>query len=428
MSVKTQSVLLASYFFPPTNSSGIYRILAFAKYLPDFGISPIILTSSQKSGREPLDKDLLEKVPEDLTIHHMGTGCLPSPEGSGISRKIFREVTDQIDHHMPIDPFLLFGLFGSIRARRLIKKHSIEAVITSSPPHSIHLIGYVFKKYFGIPWIADFRDRIGHKPFAPGEGNQNGRFSLMGKLERSILETADATIANTPANLETLVSSYPDCRERVVCIPNGYDPADFENSLISNERKEEQDRKLQVIYTGEMYEGMGDTLWQGLSILKKNNPEIANLLELKIVGIMTENDRKKIKDNHLDDIVKFLGFVKEAECRRLLSISDVALLLLPKEGYPYWIPSKVYTYFGSGTYVLAILPEGDALNLVKGVNAGICIPPSPEKIAETLSTLVSLHCSGNMKASYNLSELKKYTRPYHANQLAEMIHKITSPA
>jgi hypothetical protein len=126
--------------------------------------------------------------------------------------------------------------------------------------------------------------------------------------------------------------------------------------------------------------------------------------------------------------VKYLGFLKVVECQKLLDTSDVSLFLLPKEGYAFWVPSKLYGYLGNGKFVFAIVPEGDASKIIESVNAGICIRPSPEKIAEGFQNLVVRHSNSEMEPSYNLAALDKYKRPYQAKQLAEAIHKIIDSA
>jgi len=325
---------------------------------------------------------------------------------------------------MPLDPYFLFGLVGSVRARRLIRERGFRVVVTSSPPHSIHLLGYVQKRYFGTPWVADFRDPVKPKPFPSTERYGWDNHSLSEKLERIVVETADVTIANTPTNRHILISRYPECRDRIICVPNGFDSNDYKNRPLPERRGDEQKRKMLLVYIGEIYEGMGDALWDGLDILIRNDPGVVEKLEICIAGIVGESDIKKIQNSNLSSIIKYIGFIKATECQELLDAADAALLLLPKCGFSYWVPSKLYNYFGSQKYVIAIVPEGDASKIIEEVNAGTCIRPIPEKIAEALSDFISLHSSGVMKSNYNIAALGKYCRSYQAKQLAEVIHNV----
>jgi hypothetical protein len=106
----------------------------------------------------------------------------------------------------------------------------------------------------------------------------------------------------------------------------------------------------------------------------------------------------------------------------------VALFLLPKEGFSYWVPSKLYSYFGSRKHVLAIVPEGDASRAIEEVNAGVCVRPIPERIAEAVSGLVSLHRVGGLKPEYASEALEKYTRSHQARQLADVIRNVIGSA
>jgi len=408
-------VLLVSYFFPPTNTAGVYRIMGFTKYLGSSGIRPILLTALPVPSRERVDPALATKVSGDLIICRTRTWCFPKTTKNGIWGKILNVAADQFDRFLPVDPYLLFGIAASRSARHLILRYRCKAVVTSSPPHSIHLIGFVQKRYFGMPWIADFRDLVIAKPR-----------SFSDRLERLVVENADVTIANTPTNRSILASRYPSCKDRIIVIPNGFDPDDRDLLPILKKQGDNPARKLLIVYTGEIYPGMGEALWGGLRILKEMDPSISERLEIRIAGILSESDLRQIENQGLSDIVKYVGFLPVAECSALLAKSDVALFLLPQSGVSHWVPSKLYNYLGARKFVVAIVPVGDASRIIEEVNAGICVRPIPQKIAEAFMELVELKDRGDIESAYNIDALQKYSRIFQVKQLAEAIRNISS--
>ncbi len=421
----TFPVLLVSYFFPPTNTAGIYRILGFTKYLPESGIRPVLLTASPVPGREYTDPGLIEKVPKDLVIHRARAWCLGLPTGDGILQKIWRGTVEWFERFMPLDPYFLFGIAGASAARRLIRKHRCRAIVTSSPPHSIHISGYIQKKCFGTPWIADFRDPATVKTYSGLDASLGANNSFLSeRMEKLVVENADVVIANTPTNRSILESRYPSSKGRFIVISNGFDPDDIDLSSETAKPKGIKGRKLLVAYTGEIYEGLGDPLWEGLIELKREDPSISMKLEIRIAGIISPADLSRIESAGLTDVVKHIGFVSASDSLKLLAESDVALFLLPKEGFAFWVPSKLYNYIGFRKYVLALIPEGDASRIIEEVNAGTCVQPIPEKISEAFTRLLELREREGVRCDYNLEALKRYSRPYQATQLAAAIRRI----
>ena len=239
-----------------------------------------------------------------------------------------------------------------------------------------------------------------------------------------VVSNADATIANTPTNQAILTARYPKYAERIRCITNGFDPDDYKNVPAPTTDPEGSGRRMQIVYTGEIYERMGDALWKGLEILKRKDSSIADKLEIRIAGLVTDKDLRRIESTGLSSFVKYLGFAKAAECQKLLVSSDASLFLLPREGFSFWVPSKLYSYLGSRKFIIAIIPEGDASKIIEDVRAGLCIQPVPEKIADALATLVSRHSKGTLKADYDTAALEKYKRSYQSGQLADIIHEV----
>jgi hypothetical protein len=416
-----ENILLVSYYFPPVNTAGIYRILAFSKYLPENGIRPILLTSSGNTRRENIDSTLTEKIPEHLIIKRIRDWCLQIPEGDWVVIKILRKAISVMDRIIPIDPFLLFGFAGSVTARILINKFRCRAIVTSSPPHSVHWIGYFMKRFMRIPWIADFRDPV--RPWIVYRSIFDRYLILkpfiMRYYENMVVKEANYIIANTPTNKNDLIYKYPWAINKFIVIQNGFDAKEVK--CLNTFYKEPKNDKLTISYIGEIYEGMGDILWESIRLLRVEDPSITEKLEIVIAGIIADGEMQKIVGNNLLDIVKFLGFLEYSKSQEIMANSNIALVLLPPGNFSYWIPSKIYNYFSLRKFVLGVIPEGDASTLIEEVNAGTWVPPEPERVASAIKRLIQDYRNGELHADYREDKLMKYTRAYQSRQLADVI-------
>ncbi|HKI88004.1 MAG TPA: hypothetical protein VKA38_03185, partial [Draconibacterium sp.] len=168
-------VLIITYYWPPSGGGGVQRWLKFVKYLPSNGWKPVVAVPENPE-YPVIDLSLQEDVPKEAEIIK-----LPIWEPYGIFKKITgRKKEERVNTGLLFDEkkqtsiekislairgnFLIpdpriFWVKPSIkRLKKLIPELNVEAIITTGPPHSVHLIGYRLNKIFGIPWIADLRD------------------------------------------------------------------------------------------------------------------------------------------------------------------------------------------------------------------------------------------------------------------------------
>jgi hypothetical protein len=202
-------ILYITYYWPPAGGPGVQRAVKFAKFLPQFGITPVILTVDEKLGSYPLkDQSLLKDISPDLRISKTSTfeplslySRLLKKEVpySGFANESNPSITQKISRFIRGNLFIPdarrgWNKYAIQEASRLIKEEGIQTILTSSPPHSTQLIGLHLKELFGIPWIADLRDPwtdiyyyslMLHTPFAK---------YLDKRYERKVLEKADAIL------------------------------------------------------------------------------------------------------------------------------------------------------------------------------------------------------------------------------------------
>ena len=174
--MKLRTLLLVSYHFPPSSASGSFRLLGFARHLVRHGWRTVVV-APPRMPFEPVDEKLSLQVPPETVVH-----SVPFPRGNRLTRRLV--------------PFAAWVPPALKACARAIAAERPEALLTSSPPPMIHLLGRLLKARYGLPWLADYRD-----PWAYGHGNgfvPGWPVWWEAMKERSVLRAADNIIVNTP--------------------------------------------------------------------------------------------------------------------------------------------------------------------------------------------------------------------------------------
>ena len=205
-------LLIVTHHFPPSAASGSFRMLGFARHLPKFGWNVSVVVCGPTPW-EPKDDDLGKQIPDDTTVE-----CVEFPLKKARS---FLPVALQKLRY--IDLYYVWNKPAIVACSRLIKAQPPDAILTSGPPHSVHLVGRRLHRRFGLPWVADFRDpwcSLGSdKPYV----RSWSRFTK--PMERSVIRSADIVVANTSNARESLKDAYPKYAEKIAAVRNGFDPA-----------------------------------------------------------------------------------------------------------------------------------------------------------------------------------------------------------
>jgi len=159
-------VLIVTYYFPPVGGIAVQRVIKWIKYLPQFGIKPVVLTTEHGLGYVQ-DKSLLElDYIQNCKVYRLG--------GTQLSK--YHILKNKGKLYSVYNIFLLLRYIRSIdlfsswfyeirnQINEIIEKEKIDCILTTSPPHSTHLLGYYLKKKYGIPWVMDLRDSMSIGP------------------------------------------------------------------------------------------------------------------------------------------------------------------------------------------------------------------------------------------------------------------------
>ena len=423
-----KKVLIITYYFPPAGGPGVQRWLKFVKYLPDFGIQPVVYVPENPT--YPITDQELVKDISDKAIIIKRKIFEPYGLASVFSKNKTKTISSGIiaseRKQTPMDKFLLwirgnlfipdariFWVRPSVRfLKKYIKKHGIDTIVTSGPPHSMHLIGLHLKEKLPVTWIADFRDpwtTIGyHKALKLSAYAENEHQNL----EHQVLNAADKIIV-TSNNTKLEFEGITD--KPITVITNGYDMV--EQSEIH------PDRKFSVAHIGSFLSGRNPViLWQTISELVKENTEFAKYFELKLIGTVSTEILEMIHAYNLDDYLNLIGYVSHTEALEHQKKSQVLLLVeINSFDTISIIPGKLFEYMVSGRPIIAIGPRGsDFAEIINDTNTGVFFDyDEKDNLKKVFLDYFDKFSEGNLK-TYPVG-LDQYSRKSLTQKLAGLI-------
>ena len=374
-----KNVLIITYYWPPAGGSGVQRWLKFTKYLPKYNWQPIIYTP-ENPYFEVKDQALLNDIPAEAKIWKtpiwepyalkdklFGKGSESQSAGVITNKKSLKnKLLNWVRGNVFIPDPKIYWVRPSVKV--LLKKileEDIHHIITTGPPHSMHLIGLGLKKAMpNLKWIADFRDPWSELDLFNEFQLNNSSMKKHKDLEREVLQTADVTLTVSETWVKDLKRLGGD---RVELITNGYDADDFELKPKTND-------KFIIGHYGLLNHLRNPkNLWKSLNSLCDENTEFNNKLEIHLSGNIDGEVLAEIESySCLKAKVKQLGYLSHAQVLEQYNQADVLLLLLfnSKSGIGNY-PGKIFEYFAAQKPILAFGPiSSDAERLIKNTNTG----------------------------------------------------------
>lgn len=438
-------VLIITYYWPPTGGSGVQRWVKFAKYLPSQGWQPVIYTP-QNPEQLAVDGSLVSDVPECAEV--LKTRIT---EPYGLYRKFVRLIRGDREVGGEVNPlnsqhkgfaarlavlvrgncFIPDPRAGWVRPSvtflsRYLREHPVDAIVTTGPPHSMHLIGLGLMKILRkelsrgriktLPrWTADFRDpwtemfyfkHMGLLPFAERKHR---------RLEQQVLDGADTIIAVTPMVQE-------DFQKRtttpVSLVTNGFDEDDFQL-----DGEPQSGGKFVLVHTGLFADdGNPVSLWNALASLCSRDEAFAESLEIWLAGKVDGGILKSLETFGLKDRTKNLGYLPHRETVARQCAASILLLPLRQEPeYRKVLPGKIFEYLAAGRPVLGIGQEdGAAAAVLRDSGAGEMFDWDRQRAMEDF--IYGIWQSGrNGKPAGKGSNVDKYSRKALTGQLVKIL-------
>ena len=434
-----KKVLVITYYWPPSGGSGVQRWLKTAKYLPQFGWEPVIYTPENPDVNS-VDESLLKDVSPDLKVirrkitepygfYKFLTGKkkgehLQANIVSSEKKGFFQKVSGHIRANWFIPDPRCWWIKPSVRSLSKIIENGerFDAIISTGPPHSIHLIARVLHTKFNIPWLSDFRDPWTKIFYFKHLGLSKKSLKKHKELERSVIAAADCiTVVSSQMQKEFSEGEFEAFKDKVKVIPNGFDPDDFAAvSQIS-----EAEGKFVVAHTGLMPQSANpDKLWMVLGDLAKSDSQFKEKLMIATMGQTDESVKKDIAENGLLNNFTDLGYVPHSTSVAWQKRADILLLPLRKEQESKAIlTGKFFEYLASGNNILALGPtDRDLARALEETGSGIiCEFDDENSIKEAFVKLQK----PNTPTQEQTENRQKYSRKAGAESFAKLLDQIT---
>ena len=423
-----KKALIITYYWPPAGGPGVQRWLKFVKYLPDFGIEPIVYCPENPS--YPItDVSLLTDVSSSLVVlktsirePYKWAQLFSKSKTSDLSKGLISNQKKQ----SILEKLLLFirGNFFIPDARvswvrpsvsflsDYIQEHQIDTIITTGPPHSVHLIGLQLKQKHALKWVADFRDpwtQIGyHKKLKLSFFAQKKHK----KLEATVLKTADELLV-TSFKTKTIFSELTS--KPILVLTNGFD---FE---ITNDST--LDSNFTVSHIGSLLEGRNPyILWKVLSDLIKESEAFASAFQLNLIGFVSSEVMETIRTYGLENHVCNIGYIHHNAVLEYQRKTQLLLLIEEdSKETEYIIPGKLFEYMASKRPIIAIGPKAsDVEGILNQTRSGSYFRYDE---AAALRSLLLKHFEAYKIQQLNMDSkgLEAYSRKSLTQQLAQLL-------
>lgn len=434
-----KKVLFLSYYFPPAGGSAVQRCLKFAKYLPQFGWQPFVLTTREENILLK-DTSLCDQIPDEVQVirtpapdpyslmakgkgQPADLGAIATSEGQqkGFMQRIalwFRRAVFIPDARVGWFPFAV------IKGLQIIQKENIDLIFATSPPFTTALIAGTLSLLTGRPWISDYRDPWTQAYFYFERPRLSRWFENF--LEKRLLFSASRVISINQMILDGLCDKFGFCNsDKQVIIPNGFDPADFEEIIPI------KSGGFTITYTGTLNAKMHpENLLKVIEDICNEDDDFKRDIHLKFIGRMSPAETALFNRHLSDENYELLSHLPHHESLKHASGSDLLLLLIPETEHPELIVTgKLFEYIKSGRPVLGLVPKGEAANIIRETKSGFVMnPDNPDEIKKVL-----LECYRRWKSRKSLLDEKrdseaveKYNRRKATKKLAEIMDSINS--
>ncbi len=437
-------VLIITYYWPPSGGSGVQRWVKFAKYLPKEGWQPVIYTPENPE-LTTIDKTLAAEIPPEAEVvkthifEPYGIYRKLMGKGSSTDLKALTSAGSDGNEVNPVnggkkswkqklslyirgnffipDPRIMWVRPSVKFLKSYLKKHPVDAIVSTGPPQSMHLIGLELSKATGLPWLADFRDpwtkifyfkhlELTHRSEAKHQA-----------LEKKVVDGATRVIAVSPMVKKDFeaITSTP-----VELITNGFDEEDFNDPF-------EADEYFNITHTG-LFASDGDPeiLWKVLAAKCQEDKEFQKLLRIRLVGKTDQEIVNSIETAGIGPNLVNLGYQSHEVAVREQRNASVLILPLRKEPeYEAVLPGKLFEYLASRRPILGIgQTDGAMAQVVRNTGSGIVYDWNEEqKIRRWVD--FSWEEFKNHELLDNATDISMYSRRRLTKRLVSLLEEIT---
>lgn len=447
-----KKVLIVAYMFPPIGGIGVVRPVQFAKYLPQFGWEPVILSVAQNA-EYMADTSLLQELPASLKIYRahsweplngarvkrvasrLEAAPVAPSNGIGARRQQSSRQAVMSQHVRKLLKSFYFSLripddkfgwypFAVALGKRVIQEEQIDLIFATAPPYTNFLVGKALKVASGKPLVMDYRDEwttMQYRDFPLNPVTQR----INRRLEQGVVAQADAVITAIEPFADNLrAADLLPPRTPLVNLMNGFDPAHYQrrHPYTPNAR-------FTIVYTGSFY-GERQTpayFLQGLHALLTRRPALRTAIEVRLIGTILERHVRCIAELGLADVVHYCGVVPHNQAVAAQMAADVLLLVVGKgAGSEVVLTGKVFEYLGAGRPILALAPlDGPAAALVRDSATGTVVDAEDvPTISQAIEAYYEQWQAGQLRYTPCEAVVATYNRRTQTGRLAELFEQL----
>ena len=416
-------VLIITYYWPPAGGSGVQRWLKFVKYLQEFGIEPIVYTVD-KPNYPIIDASLENEIPKNIKIlkqpiwepnNFLSFFKKNKQESAGFlnpNPSFFGKILQDVRANYFIPDARKFWVKPSVTfLEKYLVENKIDAVITSGPPHSLHLIGLQLKQKTNIKWISDFRDPWTDIDYFHQLPLTEKSIKKHTELEQKILQNSDAVLVVG----KTMKENYKKYNSNIYVVTNGFDAGFLEENI-------QLDTKFSITHIGLMNADRNPkVLWKVLHEICNENIDFKQDLEIKLIGKLANEVDESLAIFDENNIQK-IPYLSHKEVRIYQQRSQILLLAINNVPSAKGIlTGKIFEYLQAKRPVLGIGPtNGDAAEIIKNTNAGFIVDFEDEiKLKLVILNMYEAFKEGNLQVSSD--NIKQYHRKELTKRLSEII-------
>ena len=419
-------VLIITYYWPPAGGSGVQRWLKFVKYLQHFEIEPVVYTVENPSYAIE-DQSLSNEVPNNIEIVRQPIfepntffskfGSKSKKESAGFlnpNPSFLGKIAQYVRANYFIPDARKFWIKPSVKfLKTYLQENKIDAIITTGPPHSMHMIGLELKKQLQVKWLADFRDpwtEIDYFHQLPLTQKSKRKHS---NLENEVLSKADIALVVG----ESMKKSFAKVAKRVEVIPNGFDTQ-------REEIKSELDTSFSITHVGLMNADRNPKiLWEAINELSNEHEDFGKDCTIRLIGKLANEVKNDVQK--LDVVVEYIDYVEHHSVRKYQQSTQVLLLSINHVPSARGIiTGKIFEYLQAKRPILAIGPEdGDAAEIIKKTASGVIFGfENKEGLKSHLLELYQAYKKGTLEV--DSKNIKQYHRKELTGQLADLLRTI----
>ncbi len=394
--------LIIAYHYWPANNGGVARPMRLARYLPALGWKMTVLTTGDGADSGPNGEHIVRAREPFRPATAEGESAPSAKNGAG------RVMKNALKRMVSFPDGKRFWKGPALKAiKEYIRSERVDCIISTSPPETAHIIAAELRNLAERPWVADFRDGWTFEP-PRRDSSSARRAAKMLRAEAEVIKAADAITSATMPIHEDFVARYPEFRDKMHYLPNGFDSE--ESATRVDEDASASSGKFSLLFTGRLSLSSAEItprhLFDGLRAAAQRDAGLRDDCEFTLIGQFTEEEKSLAND--LGNMVHFQTLVPRDEAISRQRNATVNILVASRLRRSV-ATGKIYEYLAARRPILALAQGTEAERIVAETDSGMCVAPDDAaEICEALLTLYGKWKDGALDAAFSFAGSERF--------------------